>query len=185
MGGESFDGRERLSLISGGRGDEKKSPKPGRPARRRPGFTTCRNPLGGAQNAAKIRRRTGDYPGQTWSTRLRPPATLSPPASVEFVRIVTTEEAQHFRASDLPLLTQYCEAAALAERAARELQRDDAEACWLTRWDKATRVMAGLSMRLRISPQARAPHNPTRPQRGSVLSHYEVMALERPNNDAD
>jgi phage terminase small subunit len=124
-------------------------------------------------------------PAPTWSTRLRPPATLSPPASVEFVRIVTTEEAQHFRASDLPLLTQYCEAAALAERAARELQRDDAEACWLTRWDKATRVMAGLSMRLRISPQARAPHNPTRPQRGSVLSHYEVMALERPNNDAD
>ena len=119
-------------------------------------------------------------PAPTWSARLRPPATLSPPASAEFVRIVAAEDAHHFKASDLPLLIQYCEAAALAERAVRELQRDDAEAHWLTRWDKATRVMAGLSMRLRISPQARAPNNPTRPTRSlRPLSHYEVMALER------
>ena len=116
-------------------------------------------------------------PAPTWSARLRPPATLSPSASAEFVRIVAAEDAHHFRASDL---IQYCEAAALAERAVRELQRDDAEAHWLTRWDKATRVMAGLSMRLRISPQARAPNNPTRPTRSlRPLSHYEVMALER------
>jgi hypothetical protein len=106
----------------------------------------------------------------------RPPATLSPPASAEFVRIVAAEDANHFKNSDLPLLIQYCEAAALAERAMRELQRDDAEAHWLARWDKATRVMVGLSMRLRISPQ-----NPTRPsQPARPISHYEVMALERP-----
>jgi hypothetical protein len=52
------------------------------------------------------------------STRLKPPATLSPAARTIFVSIVTDEPASHFKISDLPLLTAYCEASALAARAA-------------------------------------------------------------------
>ena len=35
-----------------------------------------------------------------------------------------------------PCSVQYCEAVALAERAAKALQSDDAERVWLTRWDR-------------------------------------------------
>ena len=82
---------------------------------------------------------------------------------------------------------QYCEAVALAERAAKALQSDDAERVWLTRWDKATKVMVSLAMRLRISPQSRAPNNPSRPAGPAPTpSAYEVMALEQSNgSEAD
>jgi hypothetical protein len=115
-------------------------------------------------------------------TRLRPPATLSPGARREFVRIVAAERATHFRPSDLALLCQYAEAAALAERAVRELRRADAKGSWLTRWEKATRVMVALSLRLRISPQARQPNNPKRPER---LSYYEREASGLVEDDGD
>jgi len=45
--------------------------------------------------------------------RLKPPATLSDLARKEFIRIVTAEPPAHFKPSDLSLLVQYCEAAAL------------------------------------------------------------------------
>lgn len=93
----------------------------------------------------------------------------------EFLRIVTAERADHFKPSDMPLLVQYAEAAALAERAVRELQRDDAKASWLTRWEKACRTLTALSARLRICPQSRQPNNPKRPE---PTSYYEQMALE-------
>jgi phage terminase small subunit len=112
--------------------------------------------------------------------RLKPPATLSELACKEFTRIVAAEPAAHFKESDLSLLVQYCEAVAMAERAVHELQRDDAPVRWLTLWEKATRTMTALSMRLRISPQSRAPNNPKREK----LSWYERMALER-EDEAD
>lgn len=115
----------------------------------------------------------------TFPTRLKPPGTLSEPARKEFLRIVAAEAPDHFRASDLPLLEEYCEAAALARRAATELQSEAAAARWLAVWEKATRVMTALSMRLRLSPQARMPNNPKRPER---LSYYERMALEEADN---
>src|SRR6516164_8159784 len=108
---------------------------------------------------------------------LRPPATLSEGAKAEFIRIVTCEKPEHFRTSDLPLLTQYCESAALAAWATQELRRDDAPARWLTVWEKANRNMVALSARLRLCPQSRQPNNPTRrpPER---VSYYERAALE-------
>jgi hypothetical protein len=47
------------------------------------------------------------------------------------------------------------EAAAMASRAVRELQADDAPAQWLKKWETAVRIMKDLSLRLRISPQSR------------------------------
>jgi len=114
-------------------------------------------------------------------SRLKPPVTLSPSAHKEFMRIVTSEPAAHFKESDLSLLVQYCEAVALAERAVKELQRDDAPACWLTRWEKATRAMTALLLRLRLSPQSRAPNNPKR----ETMTWYEKMALEERQDGAD
>jgi phage terminase small subunit len=112
--------------------------------------------------------------------RLKPPATLSVLACKEFTRIIAAEPAAHFKESDLSLLVQYCEAVAMAERAVEELQRDDAPARSLMLWEKATRVMTALSMRLRLSPQSRAPNAPKREK----LSAYEKMALER-EDEAD
>jgi hypothetical protein len=56
--------------------------------------------------------------------------------------------------SDAHLLAQYAEAIVLAERASAELHTGT-DAKWLLLWEKSTRVMTALSMRLRLSPQAR------------------------------
>ncbi len=94
------------------------------------------------------------------SNRVRPPPTLSEPERNLFVAIVGNCSQDHFRASDLPLLSRYCEASVLAERAAQQLRDAPVIDCkpspWLPVREKATREMVALSMRLRLSPQARA-----------------------------
>jgi hypothetical protein len=112
--------------------------------------------------------------------RLRPPASLSPGAREQFLNIVADERPEHFKPSDLPILCQYAEATAVAEHAARELWRSDQNTKWLTRWEKSIRCMSLLSLRLRLSPQARAPNNPKRQN----LSYYERRALEEGADDA-
>ncbi|HVI68042.1 MAG TPA: hypothetical protein VM910_36495 [Bradyrhizobium sp.] len=113
---------------------------------------------------------------------MKPPESLSEAAKAEFIRIVMAEKADHFRKSDLSLLTQYCESAALAERAVRELQREDTRAGWLAKWEKANRNLVALSARLRICPQSRQPNNPKRPQ---PTSYYEQMRLEDGFDETD
>ena len=61
-------------------------------------------------------------PASPRSNRLRPPATLSEPERDLFLAIVGNCSHDHFRASDLPLLSRYCEASVLAERAAEQLR---------------------------------------------------------------
>jgi phage terminase small subunit len=107
--------------------------------------------------------------------RLRVPDELSPAARKEFLRVVMTEKATHFTPSDMPLLCQYVEACALAAKAVDALQRDLPGPRWLALWQAATKVMQGLSMRLRLSPQSRQPNNPKRPER---LSFYDRMQIE-------
>jgi hypothetical protein len=68
----------------------------------------------------------------------------------------------------------------MAERAVQELQHKNAESRWLTMWEKATRAMVALALRLRISPQSRAPNAPKREK----LSAYEKMALEKDDDEA-
>ena len=110
--------------------------------------------------------------------RLRPPEVLSPAARQEFIRVVMAEKPAHFTPSDLSLLVQYCEACALAERSIAEVQRESPPSPrWLAAWREATRTMKDLAMRLRLSPQSRMPHNPSRkpPERASF---YDRMVLE-------
>ena len=117
--------------------------------------------------------------------RLSPPASLGEAACRVFVDIVTACSATQFTAADLPLLVRYCECAVLAEQAMAALQRDGAVGAgevspWISIYMQSVKAMSALAMRLRISPQARAPNNPTRPQRVSV---YERMRLEQRDDD--
>ena len=88
-----------------------------------------------------------------------PPACLSEPERELFASIVGGCDADHFRQTDLPLLSRYCEAAILAERAARELRNgavvDGKPSPWVVVQEKCVRAMVSLSMRLRLSPQSR------------------------------
>jgi len=97
-----------------------------------------------------------------------------------FGDIVSACNPGHFHACDLPLLARYCEAAALGDLAAVELRKgaviDGKPSPWIVVQEKAVRAMVALSMRLRLSPQARQPHNAGR--RPPPASYYERMALD-------
>ena len=93
------------------------------------------------------------------SARLSPPAPLSEPERELFVAIVAGSDAGHFRQTDLPLLSRYCEAAVLAEQAALALRNGAVvggkPSPWIIIQEKCVRAMVSLSMRLRLSPQSR------------------------------
>jgi phage terminase small subunit len=91
--------------------------------------------------------------------KLLPPAFLSEPERELFASIVGGCDADHFRQTDLPLLSRYCEAAVLAENAALELRDgavvDGKPSPWIVVQEKCVRALVSLSMRLRLSPQSR------------------------------
>lgn len=93
--------------------------------------------------------------------QLEPPASLSAAEREIFVSLVSTIDRKHFRPSDLPLLNSYVRAIDLEARAAKALADDPCDKAWLSTWEKASRVMVALSMRLRLSPQARLPDRAT------------------------
>jgi len=111
--------------------------------------------------------------------RLRPPPSLSEAERTVFIDLVASAKPDHFVASDLPLLTRYCEAIVLGDRAAAELRKaaiiDGKVSPWVGIQEKATKAVIMLSMRLRLSPQSRAPNNPSRP--APPVSAYDVMRL--------
>ena len=113
------------------------------------------------------------------TVRLRPPPDLPQPEADVFVALVGSSAPAHFKESDMPLLIQYCAAAVLSERATAELRSaplvDGRPSPWLTVFEKASRAMLGLSMRLRVSPQSQMANNPTRPT--PPVSAYEKMRL--------
>jgi hypothetical protein len=91
--------------------------------------------------------------------RLRPPASLSEPERRVFLDLVGACDARHFVPSDLPLLRRYVEAVALGDLAAQELRGGAVVAGRVSPWvivqEKSVRAMGLLSLRLRLSPQAR------------------------------
>jgi hypothetical protein len=115
--------------------------------------------------------------------RLRPPTDMPPSERDLFARLVACNAPGHFKDSDMPLLTQYVSAAVLGERAIAELRRaplndEGRPSAWLAVFEKANKACVSLSMRLRLSPQARAPHtNTAKPRREPPLSAYEAMRL--------
>ena len=97
-----------------------------------------------------------------------------------FCDLVAASKPDAFKASDLPLLVAYTRAIGLERSAAQQLAAEPDNKGAMMRWEKSTKAMVALSMRLRLSPQSRAPNNPTnrpgsKPER--ELSYYEKMAL--------
>ena len=87
---------------------------------------------------------------------VQPPPTLSEAAKEIFLDLVSSVDPAHFENSDVGLLSQYCEAQAMAERAAAVLSGTGEAADWALRlWEKANKVMSGLALRLRLGPQRR------------------------------
>jgi phage terminase small subunit len=113
-------------------------------------------------------------------SRLSPPSTLSEAERSIFLDLVTACPAKQFQKSDMPLLVRYCEANALGDLASSRLRDDGVivggrPSPWITVQEKAVRAVVALSMRLRLSPQARQPNNPSRK---TPVSYYERMTVD-------
>jgi phage terminase small subunit len=116
----------------------------------------------------------------TPASRLAPPKHLPERARQIFVDLVLACKPDWFTPSDLPLLARYCEASALAEQAAAAMAGEPVTAngkpsAWVSVHAQMTKALCGLSMRLRLSPQARQPNRPTRPVQ---TSYYDRLKLE-------
>jgi phage terminase small subunit len=113
-------------------------------------------PQPGRKSAAALATR----PASQRASRLRPPVSLAETEASLFKQIIADCTFDHFQPSDLPLLTRYCESSILAERAAAELRASPViggkPSPWLYVREKSVRDLVALSMRLRLSPQARA-----------------------------
>ena len=116
------------------------------------------------------------------SDRLRAPSQLPPAERELFASLIAANAPTHFKVSDMPLLVQYCAAAILNDQAAAELRTSPVVAgrpsAWLAIFEKTNRAVVALSMRLRLSPQARSPnHPPPGARKEPAPSAYEVMRL--------
>ena len=100
--------------------------------------------------------------------------------------IVLSCDQKHFQQSDAPLLVRYCQNVVLARRASAALVAEGAVIGgrpnpWMVIAEKCDRAIVALSMRLRISPQARMRREGTVPK-GPPESVYALMRQE---DDAD
>lgn len=112
-------------------------------------------------------------------TRLLPPAELGKEEQAVWQQVVLSCDEKHFRPSDAPLLVRYCQNVVLASRAAAALDREGAVIGgrpnpWLTVAEKADRALVALSMRLRVSPQARLRADGMA-VKGPPASIYDIM----------
>jgi hypothetical protein len=127
-------------------------------------------------------------PLQRQPSGLQPPTNLPQAERNLFVELVAANAPNHFRASDLPLLISYASAVVLHERAIAQLRAapvvDNKSSPWLNVFEKTGRAMVALSMRLRLSPQARKP-NQIKGKAPLPLSHYERTMLQQMGQDAD
>jgi phage terminase small subunit len=92
--------------------------------------------------------------------RLTPPRSLGDAASTIWTALVNSVASDHFSESDVPLLAEYCRAAALADEVAAALAKHGAVVggkanVWLVVQEKAVKTMTALSARLRLCPQSR------------------------------
>jgi phage terminase small subunit len=99
-------------------------------------------------------------PAGGFNRRLRPPADLGEAEQSVWRQIVLACDERHFEPSDAPLLVRYCQNVVLARRAADALTAEGAVIGgrpnpWLVVSEKCDRALVALSMRLRISRQAR------------------------------
>jgi hypothetical protein len=117
---------------------------------------------------------------------LTPPPGLTPAEKKIFISLVASVKAEHFQPGDLPLVTAYCHACALEIELARRITKDDKA---LVKWERVCKTMAGLSLRLRMSPQSRQPTipgaRPRNPNGGqhTPTNYFETMRLQNGEGD--
>ena len=92
--------------------------------------------------------------------RLTAPQTLSDCEARVFRSTVQSVDPDHFTSVDLPLLTEFCRASALADQAAVALANDGVvingrASPWIVVQEKAQRALVALAARLRVCPQSR------------------------------
>jgi len=86
---------------------------------------------------------------------IQSPNSLSEPARKAFIALVASLPPDHFEAADRSLIARYAVASVLAEGAETTLQADPTDTKALALWEKATRTMSALALRLRLGPQSR------------------------------
>ena len=98
-----------------------------------------------------------DAPGFAGSlrARLKPPADLSPDARDVFLDVVANCQPEHFQECDKPLLVVYAEAVEQARATAKLIRDNMGTESVLKAQRNALSAIFQLSMRLRVSPQAR------------------------------
>jgi hypothetical protein len=107
-------------------------------------------------------------------TRIEPPRSLSVAERKVFVDLVASVVPEHFVHCDLPLVCAYVRAIVLEERAAVQLRKAPTDSKWLAVWEKSQRALVSLSLRLRLSPQARVRNTKPDPYAGGKLKPWEI-----------
>jgi hypothetical protein len=104
---------------------------------------------------------------------------MDPEAKAVFVQVVVNSNPGHFQPADLPLLCVYADAVAQARACAKLIREGGGSDLVVKQQRNALSACFQLSMRLRISPQARQPHmsrgSNTRPP---TVNYYDRLELE-------
>jgi hypothetical protein len=112
-------------------------------------------------------------------SRLRPPDDLSPEAKAVFLDVVVNSNPEHFQAADLPFLCIYADAVVQARACAKLIREGNCLDSVIKAQRNALSAVFQLSMRLRVSPQARQVRKSlgsnTRPP---SVSYYDRLQLE-------
>ena len=95
--------------------------------------------------------------------RLQPPPGLTKAEVRLFEQLINSTSPTHFAESDLPLLVTYVQSTVMARRAVRDLKK-------IAIWEKAVRMQAVLSTKLRLAPQSRTDANTTARQMPPIRS---------------
>jgi hypothetical protein len=121
--------------------------------------------------------------------RLRPPASLQGPERQAFLDVVLSCPAAQFRPADLPLLCRWAELCVLCESAMAEMTAggmvtaDGNVSSWFSIYERSTKALAGLALRLRLGPQSRAFKAPKK--EAGPASFYDRMTLLEGDDDGD
>ena len=100
--------------------------------------------------------------------------------------LILAAPASQFLATDLPLIVRYCELVVLAERAAAGLRAEplvteDGVSPWMLAHASAVKSLCMLTLKLKLSPQARSPKAPK--TLASSTSAYARLGLEADDDE--
>src|SRR5262249_15988151 len=121
--------------------------------------------------------------------RLEPPPELAEDAALVFRETVAAVPANHFQVEDSALLAAYSRTVVLARQAAAELPKnplaDGKVSPWLATHTAHVRLLAQLSIRLKLGPRARRPDARRAAKPTPRASYYETHPGPAPEPPED